>query len=231
MGGYGKKSLAFISLTSCKGCQSEFFDDFETTGLFDYFDLERLKEPQALLSPINIGIIEGNPEGEKQEQSLKKIRKFSDKIITIGACAHLGGVQSGRNKLPKKLVDKTPVKKVADVIKVDYIIPGCPINKQELHQCLMDIYWGKRFALPDLAVCFECRQNENECILKKNKPCLGPVTRMGCGSICANHRRSCLGCRGTIAEPNIDKMKEILHSMIEEKETQNILSIFGKLGD
>jgi sulfhydrogenase subunit delta len=139
----------------------------------------------------------------------------------------MGGIQSNRNKLPKKLIDKGSIKNVAMIIKVDYFIPGCPINKEELYRCLMDLYWGRRFTLPDLAVCFECRQNANNCFLKKNKPCLGPITRMGCNSVCLNNGQPCRGCRGIIPQANIEKMMESLHQIVGEEEAENLLSIFG----
>jgi sulfhydrogenase subunit delta len=227
-----RKTLAIFSLTSCEGCQFEMLNHFsEFEKLLQLFEVKnfRLGQEENLPGPFDIAIIEGNPEGQKQIDFLRQIRKHSGIIIAIGACAHLGGIQSERNRLPKKLINKTPTKTVPDTIKTDYIIPGCPINHLELYHCLLDIYWGKTFNLPDLSVCFECRKNENECLIKQNKPCLGPITRMGCDSICVNRGEACLGCRGAILQPNVEKLKEVLHPIIGEIETENLLSIYGEL--
>lgn len=206
-----------------------YYEEFER--ILDFYDIKnfRLGSDDNLPEPFEVAMIEGNPEGEKQIKFLKNIRNHSKTIIAIGACAHLGGIQSERNRLPRKLIDKELTKSVPEVIKVDYIVPGCPINHKELYKCLMDIYWGKIFALPDLAVCFECRQNENKCLIKEGKPCLGPISRAGCDSICVNNGEACLGCRGIIPQPNVLKLKEVLGKILPDKEIDNMLSIYGKL--
>ncbi|MCX6808059.1 MAG: hypothetical protein NTW50_00125 [Candidatus Berkelbacteria bacterium] len=227
-----KKSLAIFSLTSCEGCQFEMLNHYETfNGLLKYFEIKnfRLGQENNFDENFDIAIIEGSADGEEQIKFLKKIRKQSKVIVAIGACAHLGGIQSERNSLPQGIFHKKPTKIVPAVIKTEYIIPGCPINHAELYHCLLDIYWGKQFFLPDLAVCFECRVNENECLIKSGKPCLGPITRSGCNSVCVNAGEACLGCRGAKPEPNIEKLKKILEPMIGEKETENIMTIYGDL--
>lgn len=227
-----KKTLAIFSLTSCEGCQFEMlnhYDDFE--AMLKFYDVKnfRLGQEDNFDGPFDVAIVEGNPDGERQRTFLKKIRKESKVLVAIGACAHLGGIQSERNRLPIKFTGKEHTKTVSDITRIDYIIPGCPISRKELYSCLMDIYWGKIFRLPDLAVCFECRQNENECLLKNKKPCLGPITRAGCDSICVNAGEACLGCRGTISEPNAAKLEEELDQIIKKEEVENLLSIYGNL--
>lgn len=227
-----RKSLGIFSLTCCEGCQFEMLNHYEEFGsILDFYEIKnfRLGSDDNLPEPFDVAIIEGNPEGERQIKFLKNIRNHSKIIIAIGACAHLGGIQSERNRLSRKLINKESIKSVPETIKVDYIVPGCPIDHEELYKCLMDVYWGKIFALPDLAVCFECRQNENKCLIKEEKPCLGPISRAGCNSICVNNGEACLGCRGTIPQPNVLKLKEVLGKIISEKEINNMLSIYGQL--
>lgn len=223
-----KKSLIFYSLTCCGGCQLEALSHFEDLQkLLNFYDVSEFSSDNGTINPSNVSIIEGNPNDKEQENLLRRIRKHSDIVIAIGACANIGGVQSIRNNLPKKLINQNKVKTIIDIIKVDYTIPGCPINHQELYDCLMDIYWSKTFTLPQLPVCFECRQNENDCLIKNKKLCLGPITRGGCNSICVNNGGPCLGCRGQISQLNIDKIKEILEPMIDENRTKNLLTIYG----
>lgn len=218
-----KKSLAFFTFNCCGGCQKTLTDDFEyMEKIQKYYDISN-----NTAGVIDIAIIEGSIDTDEQKKNLRKIRKNSKMIIIIGACAHLGGVQSQRNNLSSKLIHAPLIRKITDIIKVDYIIPGCPISKDELTHCLLDIYWNKSFSLPDLAVCFECHQNGNDCLVKNNKPCLGPITRMGCNSACINAGEICLGCRGQIpAEANNEKLKEILHPMIGEEKTNKTLSFY-----
>lgn len=227
---FPQKKLAIFSLTSCEGCQFEMLSHYEDfQKILNFYDVAnfRLGQEINLPGPFDVAIIEGNPDGDKQEKLLREIRKHTSIIVAIGACAHLGGIQSERNSQPRKLINQDKTKTVADIIRVEYIIPGCPINKSELYSCLMDIYWGKIFRLPDLAVCFECRQNENVCLLKEKKLCLGPITRMGCNSVCVNNGEACLGCRGTIPNPNIKKLKKNLETIFTEKEIENFLTTYG----
>ena len=227
-----KKTLAIFALTSCEGCQFEMLNHYEEFNkLLQFFTIKNFRLGQEINTdgPYDVVILEGSPDGEKQEKILKDLRKNAGILIALGACAHLGGIQSQRNNQPKKLINKTAAKTVFDVVKADYIIPGCPVRAKELYRCLMDIYWGKIFRLPDLAVCFECRQQENECLLKNGKVCLGPITRNGCDAICVNSGEACLGCRGLIPEPNVEKLKIELNKIVSEKEVKNLLSIYGDL--
>ena len=225
-----KKSLAIFSLTSCEGCQFELLSHYELFNrLLAFYSIEnfRLGQEENIMTHFDVSLIEGSPEGEKQIEHLKEIRKNSNKVIAIGACAHLGGILSQRNHLPKKYIDRKDVISIDEVIKVDYFVPGCPINQKELVECLLSVYYDKIFYLPDTAVCVECRQNENKCLLKRNKACLGPVTRAGCNSICINHGEACLGCRGPIDQANFAKIKEVLKPILDEEELNNWLTFYG----
>ncbi len=204
-----EKTLALFSLTACGGCL-EMLKNMPLS-LHTFYEINDEK--------YDIAIIEGHPLTDKQIELVKTIRSHAETVIAIGACAHIGGVYLNKEKTLSK------------IIRVDHIIPGCPPSQKEIEQCMMDLYWGKIFHLPDLAVCFECRQNENECLIKKKKLCLGPITRGGCNSICVNHGEACLGCRGLKPAANLEKMTEILKPIVPEKEIGNIFSIFGDLNE
>jgi len=226
-----RKTLAIFSLTSCEGCQLEllsFYDHFNQ--LLNFFDIKnfRLGQEDKFPGPFDIALVEGSPESEKEFELLKKIRKESKVVIAMGACAHMGGIQSERNRMPHKMFYKrNSVKSVPAVIKTDYIVPGCPVSHSELIKCLMDAYWGKKFVLIDVSVCSECRLNGNKCLIKNDKPCLGPITRAGCNSICINKGEACLGCRGPVDQANFKKIRQILGTMLEEQEIENWLTIYG----
>ena len=44
--------------------------------------------------------------------------------------------------------------------------------------------------------CVTLKYIENDCLLNKGIPCLGPLTADGCGSVCPNHNLPCQGCWG-----------------------------------
>jgi len=228
--GLPKKSLAIFSLTSCEGCQFEllgFYDHFQE--LLNFFEIRefRLGQEEELPGPFDVAVIEGSPDSKEQVDFLRDIRKNAQTVIAIGSCAHLGGIQSERNRIPKAVIRKDPVKSVPDIIEADYIAPGCPVSHRELVKILLNAYWGIDYPAFDLGVCFECKKNENECLIKKDIPCLGPVTSGGCDSICVNNGQSCFGCRGPLEQANFKKMHEILGTMLEEEEIENWLTIYG----
>ena len=56
---------------------------------------------------------------------------------------------------------------------------------------------GERPQLPDEAVCLECKRRGVVCVaVAEGVPCLGPVTRTGCGALCPAYGRGCYGCFG-----------------------------------
>lgn len=230
--GQPRKSLGIFSLTCCEGCQFALLKDFEGfEKLTQFFEIKSFELGQEENDNcfFDVALVEGTPESEKELNHLREIRRVSKIVVAIGSCAHLGGIQSERNRLPHKYIGEEKVKKVSDVIKVDLTVPGCPISNQEIVLALLDIYWGKKFRPKDYAVCFECRKNENECLIKNGQPCLGPITRGGCDSVCVNGGESCFGCRGALDQANFDKIREMLVPMIGEEETNNMLTIYGDI--
>jgi coenzyme F420-reducing hydrogenase gamma subunit len=98
------------------------------------------------------------------------------------------------------------------VIKVDYVIPECPIDKKEFLRVVSSILLGKRPFVPDYPVCAECKMKTNVCLYHKTNPiaCMGPVTRAGCGAACPSVGNACEGCRGLIPDPNLGALEEVL---------------------
>ena len=49
----------------------------------------------------------------------------------------------------------------------------------------------------------ECKRQQNICTLvTKQTPCLGPVTKAGCGAICPSFGRNCYACYGPAVDTN-----------------------------
>jgi coenzyme F420-reducing hydrogenase gamma subunit len=103
---------------------------------------------------MDVAFIEGACAGEKQAEEIRKIRGLATKVVAIGACACTGMPSAMRNNFPESLkkeiqplleeyhhADK--VLKLADVIKVDYEVPGCPMDPKNfvavLQKALADL--------------------------------------------------------------------------------------------
>ena len=74
---------------------------------------------------------------------------------------------------------------------------GCPIDKEQVRHFLSDLLVGVEPRFPNHSLCMECKRQEHLCVLvAKGEPCLGPVTRTGCGAICPSMGKACYGCFG-----------------------------------
>jgi len=228
---YTKKTLGIFSLTCCEGCQFEllnFYDDF--SHILNFYDIKNfsLAKEENLPGPFDVALVEGTPETEEELELLKSIRKESKIVVALGTCAHLGGVQAARNYPESEIKGKKPVTPISKIVTVDFTLPGCPINRHEAYQTLVDIYHGRKLVEKDFSVCFECRKNQVECLLKKDLPCLGPVTLGGCGAICTKNGFVCLGCRGPIKKANLYKIKEMFKDLLPGDQLNKRLEIYGE---
>ena len=96
---------------------------------------------------------------------------------------------------------------IADHVKVDFELRGCPINKHQLLEVVGASLAGRRPAVSRHSVCIECKLAGNVCVMvAKATPCLGPVTQAGCGALCPAYNRGCYGCFGPKETPNTDAL-------------------------
>ena len=119
---------------------------------------------------------------------IQDIGRRSDLIVTIGACATSGGIQALRNfakveayaALVRGRTISTrwrPRREIADHVKVDFELHGCPVNKHQLLDVLTALAVGRRPSTPPHSVCTTCKLKGVACVVvTQGKPCLGPVT-------------------------------------------------------
>jgi coenzyme F420-reducing hydrogenase gamma subunit len=135
--------------------------------------------------------------------------------VTIGACATAGGIQALRNFQEVKeflsivyakpeyidtLAHSTPI---AQHVRVDFELRGCPINKRQLVDVISAFLHGRKPNTPPHSVCMKCKRRGTVCVMVAHgTPCLGPVTQAGCGAICPAYQRGCYGCFGPKETPN-----------------------------
>jgi coenzyme F420-reducing hydrogenase gamma subunit len=52
-------------------------------------------------------------------------------------------------------------------------------------------------------VCLECKRQQTVCVMvARGLPCMGPVTRTGCGALCPAFGRDCYACYGPAENAN-----------------------------
>jgi len=141
-----KMAVGWFSFTCCEDSTillTELLNDNldEWKKLVDFKYLRALKSKNDMTN-LDVAFIEGAASSEKQEEEMKKIRENAKYVVAIGACAVTGLPSATRNqfidaelneKIRKYLRDfnyNQKVKKLDEVIKVDDIVPGCPMNVQ-----------------------------------------------------------------------------------------------------
>lgn len=219
-----KPRIAFFDFTSCEGCQLTVVDSLQThPELLDMVEIVQFREAMSEKGTnYQIAFVEGSCTRASDEARLKEIREQADIVVALGACAHLGGVNSIRNTQELSNVreyvyaDKAewfetyPARPISAVIEVDAAIPGCPIDRDEFRMAVTHLLQGRMPNLPDYPLCIECKILENVCMYLRGKTCLGPITRAGCKAICPAYGDGCEGCRGLIPHPNLEALKDVL---------------------
>jgi len=229
-----KPRVAFFDFSSCEGCQLQIANLEEAViDVVKLVDVVSFREVMKEHSDnYDIAIIEGSITRPMDVERLKKIRNNAKILVAFGACAHLGGVQRLSNKWSpeenknevyarhpggtehttdaNKFFNQPRHRAIDEIVKVDLVIPGCPINPAEFGKVLVALLQGKAPPIPNYSVCVECKKNENICMFELGKFCMGPITRAGCGAICPSHGNECEGCRGRMDEPHLNAHLEVL---------------------
>jgi len=245
-----KPKIAIVSLTACEGCQvalldlgKSFFDFLKKVELVDFALIEEQPFPlprgKAGKNKIDIVFVEGNPITKQDLELLKKIRRLSKILVVLGNCAALGGIPEMKNYQGKektiryiyknlKNIVNPDIKEIDNFVKVDFTIPGCPINNKEFLKYAKELISGKIPKIPQKPVCSECPfLGKEECFLKRKEPCLGPITLAGCSAVCTKNNFPCYGCRGPLGNIKPQGFLKTLEKMKSKEEIEDDLEIFG----
>ena len=215
-----KPSLAVYKFSSCDGCQLSLLNlEDELLELVDKVEIAYFLEARrrVLPGPYDIGLVEGSVSTAEEIERIKEIRKDCQLLIALGTCATAGGVQALRNFAdletytqnvyphPEYIHALATSAPLSDHIKVDIELWGCPVNKYQVIELIAAVLQNRRPNLPQYTVCLECKRSGNVCTMVANGvPCLGPITRAGCGAICPSMNRGCYGCFGPIPNAEIE---------------------------
>lgn len=117
------------------------------------------------------------------------------------------------------------VLRLQDVVPVDYLIPGCPPQADQVWSVIELVAAGSvpahndavRVGCGDKSVCDECPRERRRvkiagfkrphlaipepgwCLLEQGFVCSGAATRSGCGALCVQAGQACRGCYGPTA--------------------------------
>jgi coenzyme F420-reducing hydrogenase gamma subunit len=194
----------------------------------------------AVKGPYDLSLVEGSITTPRDAKRIQLVRRASRFLVTIGACATAGGIQALRNFKDVKafisivyaspeyiqtLEKSTPI---ADHVRVDFELRGCPINKQQLLEVIKAFLHGRKPNVSTHSVCMECKIHGAVCVMVAHgTPCLGPVTQSGCGAICPTYHRGCYGCFGPMETPNTQSLTHWWTTHLQVKKDDMIRTFRG----
>lgn len=228
-----RPKLAVFKFASCDGCQVSLLNlEEEFLALSERVEVAFFLEATSRVDPgpYDVALVEGSITTPADAERIRQVRENAQTLITIGACATSGGIQALRNVADVEawkrqvypnpewitaLATSTPI---ADHVKVDAEIQGCPVNGAQVLRVVLRALMGTASDLPGGSVCMECKRLGKVCVVvAKGIPCLGPVTRAGCGALCPGLGRDCYGCFGPSDAPNPEALAAQLRVLGEAR--------------
>ncbi len=213
-----RPTLAVWKFSSCDGCQLTLLDcEDELLTVTDEVDIAYFLEATRaqIEGPYDLSIVEGSVTTPSDAERIREVRAASRHLVTIGACATSGGIQALRNGRDVAELTRTVYARpdyistlatstgIADHVRVDFELRGCPIDRSQLLEVISAFLGGRKPTIPAYSVCIECKRRGTVCVMvAQGTPCLGPATQAGCNALCPSHARGCFGCFGPMESPN-----------------------------
>jgi coenzyme F420-reducing hydrogenase gamma subunit len=217
-----KPKLAVWKFSSCDGCQLQLLScEDELLAVAGAVDIAYFLEATRaeIRGPYDVSLVEGSVTTPEEAERIRKVRRQSKLLITIGACATAGGIQALKNfkdvdgfirsvyAHPEYVETLATSTAIRDHVDVDFELRGCPINKAQLLEVLNALLNGRKPNVPPHSQCIECKLAGTVCVMVAHgTPCLGPVTQAGCGNLCPSFLRGCYGCFGPKQTTNTESL-------------------------
>jgi len=176
-----KIKVATASLAGCFGCHMSLLDiDLRILDLVERVEFDRCPLTDIkTIGPCDLGIIEGGVANAENVAVLQAFRRQCRVLVAVGACALDGGVPSLRNQydvaacLAESYVDgvglRNPgipndpeipllldrVRPVAQVVKIDHFLPGCPPSADVIWAFLQDFLAGRPIRIPSAKIRYD----------------------------------------------------------------------------
>ena len=141
-----KLAVSWITFACCEDSTilmvellNQHFFEWKDKLDFKYFPV--LKGKNNDFTGSDVTFVEGAIATKHDEERLKEIREKSKRIVSIGSCACTGLPSAQRNTFdePTKreimmIVERfghlDKVHPIKDIVKVDYAVPGCPMDEK-----------------------------------------------------------------------------------------------------
>lgn len=214
-----RPKIAVHKFSSCDGCQLAFLNAGEDLlRLAELVDIRHFLEAGMSdeTAEVDIAFVEGSISTADETGRIRRVREHSRYVVTLGACATAGGLQALRNldgehEAWKRAIYARPefidsldrAEPVRDHIKVDFELWGCPVNGRQVLATVQQLLFGVAPLDDRDKLCMECKRQQLACVMvTRGAPCMGPVTRTGCGALCPRFGRDCYACFGPAENTN-----------------------------
>ena len=138
-------NIGWFSFTCCEDSTIVFIElmnerFFEWRKIMNFKYFRTLKSKNSIEN-LDIAFVEGAISSKKEEESLKRIRENSKKLVAIGSCACTGSPANQRNFFDQEtkneihfILDRFNHKEfvlpLSSIVKVDDYITGCPMDEK-----------------------------------------------------------------------------------------------------
>ena len=221
--------VAVHKFSSCDGCQLAFLNLGEDLLLlsslveFVHFAEAGPVDPDA---EVDIAFVEGSISTAADVGRIERVRARSRFLVAIGACATAGGLQALRNladgrawiaetyATPAYVESLDSSTALSQHVHVDLELWGCPVNSRQVTAAVRALLFGVSPVEEHDKVCMECKRLQTVCVMvTRGLPCMGPVTRTGCGALCPSFGRDCYACYGPAENPNVEALGRRLEGL------------------
>lgn len=234
--------VGVVKMASCDGCQLTLLGlEDELLAITERFEIVEFPEASSIRSkgPYDVLLVEGSVSTPDQAAEIAELRRQARTLVSIGACATHGGIQALRNwsdhdairaavyPRPEYIDSLYAATPVSEYVKVDAVLPGCPISPGQLLELLVSVAVGRRPQISEESVCLECKRRGAVCVaVADGLACLGPVTQAGCGALCPAFGRGCYGCFGPREQANTVGLSRALAADREDEEVARLFAGF-----
>lgn len=240
-----KPRIAFFDFAGCEGDQLQIANlEEDLLRLLEHVEVAAFREVATGGGPpYDIAFVEGSITRPKDAERLREIRAQAGILVGLGACATIGGINCLKNFQDRSVYTQAVygeqaylyptdlARPLSAFVAVDAEIHGCPIDKGEFTRIVKEVLLGKTPWIPRFPVCVECKQAGNICRYDLGRPCLGIITRAGCGACCVTEGAHCWGCRGLAPYANLDAARLVMtdRAGMSREAVQDLMRMF--LGD
>jgi NAD-reducing hydrogenase small subunit len=169
-----KARLATVWLDGCSGCHMSFLDIderlIELAGLVDLVH-SPLVDTKEFPENVDFALVEGAVSTEEDLEKIRKVRKRSKILVSLGDCAVNANIPSMRNRftaaavedrayienaqlnqqVPREVIPRLLPKSrpVHEFVRVDVFVPGCPPSADTIYFVLTELLAGRMPYLAD----------------------------------------------------------------------------------